>query len=40
MTDRRGFSNPLPLMNFPAIARAIRKIEKYNLHNETGAQAE
>jgi hypothetical protein len=40
MTDIPGFSHPLLLMNFPAIAKAIRKIAKYNLHNETGAPAE
>jgi hypothetical protein len=40
MTDTPGFSHPLPPMCFPAIAKAIRKIAKYNLHNETGAPAE
>jgi hypothetical protein len=40
MTDTRGFSHPLPLKKFPAIARAIHKIEKYNLHNEMGGPAE
>jgi hypothetical protein len=39
MTDTPDFSHPFPLMSFPAIAKAIRKIEKYNLHNETGAPA-
>jgi hypothetical protein len=40
MTDIPGFLHPLPLSNFPAIATAIRKIEKYNLRNEMGAPAE
>jgi len=41
MTDIRGFSHPLPRKNFPAaIAKAIRKIEKCNLHSEMGAPAE
>jgi hypothetical protein len=40
MTDTPGFSHPLPLTNFPAFAKTIRKIAKYNLHNETGAPAE
>jgi hypothetical protein len=40
MTDTRGFSHPLPLKKFPAIAKAIRKIEKCNLHSETGGPAE
>jgi hypothetical protein len=40
MTDIRGFSHPLPLKPFPAIAKATRKIEKCNLHNETGGPGE
>jgi hypothetical protein len=38
MTGTRGFSDPPLPKNFPAaIAKAIRKIEKCNLHNETDA---
>jgi hypothetical protein len=40
MTGTRGFSHPPLPKNFPAaIAKAIRKIEKYNLHNETDGLA-
>jgi hypothetical protein len=39
-TDIPGFLHPRPLKSFSAIATAIRKIEKYNLHNEMGAPAE
>jgi hypothetical protein len=38
--DTPGFSHPLPLKKCLAIAKAIRKIEKCNLHNEMGAPAE
>jgi hypothetical protein len=40
MTYIPGFPHPLPPRKFPAIAKAIRKIEQCNLHNEMGALAE
>jgi len=40
MTYIPGFPHPLPPRKFPAIAKAICKIEQCNLHNEMGALAE
>jgi hypothetical protein len=40
MTYIPDFPHPLPPRKFPAIAKAIHKIEKCNPHNETGAPAE